>query len=483
MKTKILNILLITFSLLFIILPIMIIFYHNLFIGLFLLVIFLVTFYFLFLEKRFIISDKYKCIFVFLLTFITRLLFVIIANKYIIQVSNFEDAFSNAMTLSFDGIFYRVFTHWIIFPEIVHYLFLIFGNHQLVALIFNTLIVSINASLIYLISNQIFKNTNISLLSSLIYVLWPSMLLYVAIFTPDHLASLLLLLSIYLILRFFNNSWKKSFKYKILFATLIGAVLGLSVFFKNFAPVILVSLSIYLLLCFLYKDKIKTTIIKYLYLIIIIISFSITKSLMFLHVEDLVGNSVVRNVAPCYLNVGLNSKGTGHYDKPLYNMYYETYKETNYNYQKTNKIIMTDLKKDIKSNYKNIDNLLFLKAFTIISNDNAKILWVIDSLNTEKGVEIINNTLIINQIYYIIITIAMLVSLLINVKKKNIELFYIYIIIFGSLLMLLLVEAQGRYIYAIQPLFCICAAYCFLNSIKATNRDLILDKMQKTNKS
>ena len=197
MKTKILNIMLTIFSVLFILFPIAIVFYYNLFIGLFLLFIFLVTFYFLFLKKKFVIPDKYKCIFVFLLTFITRLLFVIIANKYIMQVSNFEDAFSNAMTLSFDGRFYRVFTHWIIFPEIVHYLFLIFGNHQLVALLFNTLIVSVNASLIYLIANQVFKNSNISLLSSLIYVFWPSMLLYVVIFTPDHLASLLIFSGIF----------------------------------------------------------------------------------------------------------------------------------------------------------------------------------------------------------------------------------------------------------------------------------------------
>ena len=277
-----------------------------------------------------------------------------------------------------------------------------------------------------------------------------------------------------MILRFFNNSWKKSFKYKILFATLIGAVLGLNVFFKNFAPVILVALSIYILLCFLHKDKIKTATIKFLYLLIIIISFTFTKSLMFLHVEDLVGESVVRNAAPNYLNVGLNSKGTGHYDKALYDMYYDTYKSTNYDYKKANKIIMTNLKKDIKSNYDNIDDLLFLKAFTIISNDNSKILWVIDSLNSEKGIQIVNNTLIINQIYYIIITIAILMSLFINIKKKNIELFYIYIIIFGALLMLLLVEAQGRYIYAIQPLFYICAAYCFLNKTDG-NKYYIID--------
>ena len=42
-------------------------------------------------------------------------------------------------------------------------------------------------------------------------------------------------------------------------------------------------------------------------------------------------------------------------------------------------------------------------------------------------------------------------------KLKNLDLFLLYLIFYGSFLLLLLVEAQNRYMYAIQFIMCILA--------------------------
>ena len=66
-------------------------------------------------------------------------------------------------------------------------------------------------------------------------------------------------------------------------------------------------------------------------------------------------------------------------------------------------------------------------------------------------------------------------------KNKDLKKFLLYLVLFGSLLLLLLVEAQNRYMYAVQPIICILATGGLFDLIKYW--EVKNDKIPKTNKS
>ena len=153
MKDKIFKILITIFALLFLIYPTSygITDMKISFIFLFLLIPLL----FLIKKMKFKIpiKDKYYPLIIFFLTLLSRLIVVLIFNPYISQVSNFKDALEGAMTLDFSSNFYRIFNHWTLYPAMLHVIFKIFGTSQLVALLTNVVLLSINSVLIYKIGS------------------------------------------------------------------------------------------------------------------------------------------------------------------------------------------------------------------------------------------------------------------------------------------------------------------------------------------
>lgn len=459
MKKHLYKFAIIFFCILFILFPLLSIITKNLLTFLVIIVVISFLLYFLSFKIKVKIPKKYLLLIIFCISFLIRLICVLLLNKYVVQVGDFDRAYMNAFSLNYTTDNYRVFTHWVLISELNHYLFKIFGSYQLVSLIFNSLITSFVSLLTYLISFEIFHNKKIAFLASMMYVFWPSMILYNIIFLPDHIASLLILLCIYLALKLFNFE-SNSVKVRIIYTFLIGVCIGISIFFKNFSQAFLIALCIYLFLEFLKTDVWKLTLKKYFYLAIIFLCFLVTKNIMFIHIENQVGASVVKDVSPCYLNVGLNSAGNGFYDSNLYSVYFNMYRENNYDYKKTNNEIMKQLKSDIKTNYRLLPEKFIRKAF-VLQNDNIKLDWIKISLSNDNIKSNLDNIYSINNIYYLIIICFMLISLFLNIKAKDNKLLFLYVFIFGSLLMIMLIETQARYTYAVQPLYCICTGLLF----------------------
>ena len=152
-------------------------------------------------EKHFNLKNYYPLI-ILSVSLVTRICAAIYLSKNIVQVSDFKLAYETASSLFFNDDYHKIFTHWILYPNIIGVLFNIFGESQLVAFVFNAIICSVSAILIYYITNSISKNNNVSLVASFIYVLWPANVLYIGILTPEHITSMLLLLGVF----FFFNS-------------------------------------------------------------------------------------------------------------------------------------------------------------------------------------------------------------------------------------------------------------------------------------
>ncbi|MFA5603435.1 MAG: glycosyltransferase family 39 protein [Bacilli bacterium] len=478
------------FTVFFLIYPLLIILFNNFLLSIIVFTILTAVSFLLFKSKPIKINPRlvsYAPYIVFALALLSRLIIVFFMNDKIIQISDFSKAFSRANDLNFSGdMYYQIFSHWILYPNIIHNIFEVWGNSQLMALIFNALCVSLSSVLIYQITYKIFKNYKIGLIGSLIYILWPSTSFYVLIFSPDHIAGLLLLISVYLYL-IFNNSWteKKCF-YNVLIAFIIGIIIGISTFFKNFGPVLLIAIIIICLLEMIINKKNILTIKKLGFVIIILISYIFSKNVTFNYIENLVGAKVGRNITPIYLNVGLNSKSKGYYNNEVYSMYFNELRQNNLNFGKTNNEIMKLLMFDIKSNYRGIPRMLYNKTITNFSTDNAKFNWVKNSVidsQTDRVVFVIEKILKpLTNFHYVIIIFCMTFMVVQNYREKNLEILLLSLIIFGAAAMLMLVEAQGRYRYAIEPFMCILAGagiYYYKNFVGG----ILNEKIYKVNKT
>lgn len=461
MKNKILNILLIIFAFMFLIYPTSIALTDIKPIVLISFIILIVTFISGKIKcKKIVIKEKYYLWIIIILATITRIGIVFLLEKDIIQVSDFKTALDASINLDFSSDYHRVFTHWIMLPYLTNKIYKIFGMSQLVYLLTNSIVLIMVAIIIYKISSILFNNKKYGLISSLIYIFWPANIFYTLIYTQEHICQLLLVSSIYLILKLDYKPCEDIKNYKqIILCIIIGLLLGLSVFFKNFAPVFLIALPIFYIL----KSLKITTAKKYLcnhlvYFILILFSFFITKNIMYLKLDHLAGHEVNRNATPCYLNVGL--KGTGTYNPEFYSEYFAALNENDYNYKKTNSIIIERLLTNIKDKSSVVHNVDFWdnKAKILFSSDNSRLDILLMSTENARLQNIINNNIkIINYNYFIIMVAFMAIGLINMIKKQHLELFFLYLVVFGSFLLLILVEAQNRYMYSIQFIFPILA--------------------------
>ena len=137
MKNKILSILLYIFTFLFLIYPtsygisdLKVVFT---FVALLLLVLLLYKKVKIF--QKININKKFYPWIILILATITRIGIVLIFESHITQLSTFGGAFSASNTLNFSDDFHLIYTHWILYPTIIHGIYQIFGSSQLVALL------------------------------------------------------------------------------------------------------------------------------------------------------------------------------------------------------------------------------------------------------------------------------------------------------------------------------------------------------------
>ena len=470
MRKKIVNILLICFSLIASVYPFSYGITNISNIILFITIYIFINKYHIFSKIK-INEDKYIWL-VLIFAIISRIGIVIALNKNIIQVSDFKYALTAAMTGDFTADYYRAFTHWILYPAFVNVIFKIFGYSQFIALLINAIILIMVSVLIFLISTRIFKNKKYGLISALFYIFWPSNILYTIVFTQEHLCSLLLLLGFYTYIKVeeIHKMYKKN-----LLSFLAGFWLALSAFCKNFAPVFVIAIIIYSILKFIKEydtKKLKVTLINTL---VLLLSFISVKQLIYTGIDKLATHKVSRDSSSYYLKVGLTY---GISDKKTYDNYFETLKVMNYDYEKINKFTKQEIKETIKNKNSSVrEKDFFVKKAQILFNGenqrNSKLKWIKKSIINNNLIKFIDKYIIkVNEFYYAVIMFLNIIGLIYLIKTQNLKIFLTYLIIFGTALMLILVEVQNRYLYSLSPFFCIILNSGILTLTKFTEKNV-----------
>lgn len=426
---------------------------------------FIIICFFTFLKSKFNvkfkIDEKYYVYIILFISFLSKLFVVLKFNDNVVQVSDFAGAFNAALTNNFNDFYHQVFTHWIYYPKMMNYIFSVFGSSQKVALITNAVLLSINSILIYYLCNIVLKNKKYSFIASLIYVLWPANLLYTLIFTQEHFCQTLILLALIL---FFNIKVQLDKRWQnYIYSILLGIILGFIPFFKNFSPVLIITFIIYYIIYYYFNGKItiKIFIKNVLYVAIFFLVSFLVKNSLYDYADIITNRNVVRNITACYLNVGL--RDNGFYSSTNYQEYMDELIKNNYDYKKTNSVIISNLVKSFDTDKPTITNQLFWKnkAIVIYGSDSARITWVRNSVeesNTIDDFSIFESIEKYNNYYFIIVVLLMIIGLIPMYVNKNFKIFALYLLFYGGMLLLILVEAQNRYYYSLVPVMCILAS-------------------------
>ena len=141
--------------------------------------------------KHFILSVKYKALLVFFMTFFSRLFYLVCMRNQIAQISDFHTTLHYAQTGTYTEniIYYSHFPHKLVYPLFLHSMGL---DTQAKILMFQVICVSLIALSIYSIGKMMFSEQT-GFFASLLYIFWPSQIVYTSIISEEHLGGLLTL--------------------------------------------------------------------------------------------------------------------------------------------------------------------------------------------------------------------------------------------------------------------------------------------------
>lgn len=115
-----------------------------------------------------------------------------------IQISDFGSALERARDMEFGSDYYRGFSHWISYSLVNHGIFQLFGDNQIVAMVVNSILLSFISVFLFLLGKKIWSG-KAGAAAAAFYIIWPSTILYVTIFSPGQYAALLLTIAAYLV--------------------------------------------------------------------------------------------------------------------------------------------------------------------------------------------------------------------------------------------------------------------------------------------
>ena len=189
----------------------------------------------------------------FIIAFLIRFIWVNYAHLNVAQLSDFGRVFARAISGDFLAVnehgvvidnYYLMAPHYVLYPYLLHQIFRIFPSTIFTIGMVNVIAQSFTTMFIYLIIRKLSGNWKSSIVFALLYALWPSAVVYTIIASPDHIGSLLIIISIYLLLKLLDNTTTRNKIVTFALPLGIGALLGLNDLFKPFSIILIIALKI-----------------------------------------------------------------------------------------------------------------------------------------------------------------------------------------------------------------------------------------------
>lgn len=376
----------------------------------------LIGFYFLIKNEKI----KHFTIFLFIISFIIRIISIIYLKVEIVDdFKTMLEASRNLINgnLSFTKEFYFTAFPYQLGHVLYQALLLKIINSIVFLKIINSIITSLIVVFIYLIGKEL-VNEKTSRIISLIYLLYFYPVYLNSVLTNQHLPVLLVLISIYILI-------KKPNKYK--YMIIIGLLLGIANILRTESIIFIVGISIYKLLGITKKTK-KEVLINTCNLIITYLVFTNLVSIL-VYISPI--NKKLTNSYPEWkFYCGLSEKYNGIYNNEDQEVFFN---ETN--------------KKDLLINRINDEKfklpVIFLKKETI--------LWT--QTNYDLRTQKLNNIfLLFNQGYLNLIIILFVISLIPSKKETDKKILLVKILLALYYGIYLFIEISPRYAYILHIL-------------------------------
>jgi 4-amino-4-deoxy-L-arabinose transferase-like glycosyltransferase len=344
-----------------------------------------------------------------------------------------------------------VFPHVIGYPYILSFFYKIFGNEIIVAQIVNMLFSYGVALLIFLIGNM-FMRKRYSLISVIIWALWPSQIFYSVLIISETLYTFLMLLFIYCFLKVTQKATNKKIYFFIFF--LLGILCSICNAIRPFGLVLIIACAIYYFIIInknvKYPFKFKK---KFILFIILIMGYTLFSSFITYAIKNKIELEPSKSPIGFNLYVGVNYNSKGQWNIHDSEKFGELIKNENYSAQDVHDIFFDKAVLRIKENGINNFKLLIDKATNMWSEDTDAIKYIKGAINPQnksilnfpKYYSLFSKVSILY--YYIIIMLS--ITGCIKLFKTDISntVYFLLIILWGIIGVHLIVEVAGRYHY------------------------------------
>ena len=397
-------------------------------------------------------NRKYGLV-LFAVSIIIRILWIFIIKTEPIQ--DFKIMYEGGMDISLGNyeklIESYYFSSWVYqlgFTTYLSLFFILFNNPLVAAKVVNVLIVSGIPVLLYFIIKKL-NSEKSARICSMFYALYFGSVAYTSVLTNQHIPTLLIYLSIYIVLNKFNNKWG---------FVVAGFLIAIAQIIRPEGNIVLLALMLFLIFKNFSADR--DYFIRLGKLIgIVLIFFVIINMFSNFLINQGITKYKYENRDPLWKVVtGLNYDTVGSYsledDELLYGLPLEDKKE-----------IVVKLIKERISNPKELA-ILIGKKFLIFWGGNDNLLEAIYT-NADQYESYNNISMSLEKLQYTIITIFMAIGAYSLYRKKKFSNSYVFLIIFiGYVLAHFIIEIQARYRYFIIPSMIIISSYGIEKLIK-----------------
>lgn len=421
-----------------------------------------------------LINSKLAIGLIVFITFVSRILWI--CNISVVPLADFNTYHIFAESMSKGEIighgYIALFPHYFGYPSILALFYKIFGSSKLVALVLNVVISCGIALLLYKIGSKI-SNTFCGLISSLLWALWPSQILYTSLICTEYLYTFLVLLCTYFFIVLINR--KRSLRMSLILFLLFGIACAVTNTIRPLALIVLIASVIYYTVFF--KESLtvrnKAIITKAILSIIMVLSYALTSNFIAVSIEQLLGREISKKPVGFNLYVGFNYNSRGTWNIEDSNTLTEISKESGIKPQQIHDKLFAMALERVKSySFEGITDLLMDKHKNMWVTDHDSLVYISAGIDKDlsnfdyyKYERLI--TKVSNFYYYLVLILCAIgIARLIRKNEHDDAIIYFVLFILGMISVHMLVEVAGRYHFPAISLFSLVAGYSMTKGYK-----------------
>jgi 4-amino-4-deoxy-L-arabinose transferase-like glycosyltransferase len=402
------------------------------------------------LNKASLYLDKFNAkksfILLLIICFVVKLIWVLLYR--IEPLVDYATFYYTAVSLSENFVINNRYVA--LFPHIFGYsgflsIFLdIFGSNYMIPPILNVFLSTISMALIYFICKKL-GGSRAAIIASILWIVFPSQTIFnmFALSEPLYCTVLLMIWAFMIVIH--ERLPNISIKRLILYSVLLALLLVLMNMARPIAAIPIIALAIWLFIIETGHIGNKRIFFKKaLYLVSVIISYSVLSSATNHYIAERVGEEIA--TTPGYnIHVGFNMESTGRWNQEDSNLLYYYNDQKGLSANDVQEKMFEEAKNRLQSGEVNFLELVYDKFLIFLGDDSAAVGYASSVLDhTDK----VRYTVISNIFYYFLIAVSF-VGVLIGTKSKNKSpVFFICLYFIGLTLAQLLVEVAGRYHYS-----------------------------------